>query len=109
MRAERVLGAVEVEVAVGAVRGFGGMADEVTAEAVAHDLKGSRQDLKVLPLAYSLYFAQFALPFRSICTTFSLCEKVLSLERTKKNMFSFGSLLVYSYLCAQLKNRTTDE
>jgi hypothetical protein len=26
--------------------------------------------------------------------------KVLSLERTKKNEFSFGSLLAYSYLCS---------
>ena len=26
-------------------------------------------------------------------------EKILSLERTKKNEFSFGSLLAYSYLC----------
>ena len=37
--------------------------------------------------------------FRSICTIFSLREKLLSLERTKKNEFSFGSLLAYSYLC----------
>ena len=26
--------------------------------------------------------------------------RVLSLERTKKNSFSFGSLLTFSYLCA---------
>ena len=36
MRAERVLGTVEVEIAIGAVGVFGGVADEVTAEAVAH-------------------------------------------------------------------------
>ena len=37
--------------------------------------------------------------FRSICTIFSLREKIFSLERTKKNEFSFGSLLTYLYLC----------
>ena len=40
-------------------------------------------------------FARFAL-------SFSLREKVLSLERTKKNKFSFGSLLAYSYLCNRI-------
>jgi hypothetical protein len=54
------------------------------------DLKGSRQDLKVLPLAYSLYFAQFALPFRSICTTFSLREKVLSFSDLKVQSVAFS-------------------
>jgi ribonucleoside-diphosphate reductase alpha chain len=44
----------------------------------------------------------FFFVFRSICTIFSLREKVLSLERTKKNKFSFGSLLAYSYLCRQI-------
>ena len=36
MRTEGVLGAVEVEVAIGAVGIFGGVADEVSAEAVTH-------------------------------------------------------------------------
>lgn len=36
VRAKRVLGAIEVEVAVGAVGIRGGMADEVAAEAVVH-------------------------------------------------------------------------
>ena len=36
--------------------------------------------------------------FRSICTTFELCSKVLSFEKTQK---SFGFLLTYSYLCTQ--------
>ena len=35
---------------------------------------------------------------------FSLCEKALSLEKTKKNGFSFGSLLAYAYLCSQINH-----
>jgi len=42
---------------------------------------------------------QINLVFRSICTIFSLCEKMLPFENTKKNKFSFGILLTYSYLC----------
>ena len=38
---------------------------------------------------------QINLVFRSICTTFSLFEKVLSLEKAQN---SFGFLLTYSYL-----------
>ena len=34
----------------------------------------------------------------------TLCENILSFERTKKNEFSFGSLLTYSYLCLQKYN-----
>ena len=30
-----------------------------------------------------------------------LRKKILSLERTKKKVFFFGSLLVYSYLCSR--------
>ena len=36
--------------------------------------------------------------FRSIYIIFSLREKILPLERTKKNEFSFGSFLTFSYL-----------
>jgi hypothetical protein len=32
--------------------------------------------------------------------------RVLSLERTKKNSFSFGSLLTFSYLCALIVRET---
>ena len=32
----------------------------------------------------------------SLIRNFSLCEKLLTIERTKKNKFSFGSLLTYS-------------
>ena len=39
------------------------------------------------------------LDFRSLIRIFSQSEKILSFERTKKNEFSFGSLLTYSYLC----------
>jgi len=45
----------------------------------------------------------FPFAFCSLIRTFSLCEKVLSLERTKKIKFSFGSLLAYSYLSPLVK------
>jgi len=38
--------------------------------------------------------------FCSLIRYFSRCEKVLSLENTKKNKFSFGILLAYSLLFA---------
>ena len=42
MRAERVLGAIEVEVAVGAVGIFRDVTDEVTAEACRHKIRPFR-------------------------------------------------------------------
>jgi len=36
------------------------------------------------------------LVFRSTFRNFSLCEKLLSLENEKKNLFSFCIFLVYS-------------
>ncbi len=64
-----------------------------------------RKKLKKFPF----YFA-----FCSVCTarlcrfvplgqrTFDLRSKVLSLERKKKNVFLFCSLLTYSYLCRKV-------
>jgi hypothetical protein len=47
-----------------------------------------------------LFFLCFSLVICSLICTFLLREKILSLERTKKNKFSFGSLLAYLYLFA---------
>ena len=47
-------------------------------------------------LAPSETFQPFCLEISESIRNFSLCEKLLSLERTKKNEFSFGSLLAYS-------------
>ena len=41
---------------------------------------------------------QINLVFCSLIRTFELRSKILSLEKTKKNLFSFGFLLAYSYL-----------
>ena len=47
-------------------------------------------------LSPSETFLPLCLEISESIRNFSLCEKLLSLERTKKNEFSFGSLLAYS-------------
>ena len=51
----------------------------------------------------SEHFSLNNLVFHSICTTFSLCEKVLSFgNKNKNNVFLFCIVLTYLYLCTRI-------
>ena len=78
--------------------------------------KGTKPPIQIWKRQFFVRFYQLShaqewkfilIPFAKskFCTTFSLREKALSLERTKKNEFSFGSLLAYSYLCKRNKSK----